>query len=98
VAGRDSRSESWVGNGLRFDHLGEAWTYGRDLLNAWAGPKDFRVMVARNDFPMAIYSCQSCWAYVAGQMMPSHAGSRMCESGSLASGGDRTHCTCDTCF
>jgi hypothetical protein len=29
---------------------------------------------------------------------PSHDGSRLCESGSLASGGHRRHCTCDTCF
>jgi hypothetical protein len=29
---------------------------------------------------------------------PSHNGSRSCESGSIASGGDRTHCSCDTCF
>lgn len=31
-------------------------------------------------------------------MMPSHRGSTMCESGSLASGGNNSHCTCDTCF
>lgn len=29
---------------------------------------------------------------------PSHAGSPRCESGSLASGGNRAHCACDTCF
>lgn len=28
----------------------------------------------------------------------SHCGSRYCRSGSLASGGHRAHCTCDTCF
>ena len=27
-----------------------------------------------------------------------HFGSKLCKSGSLASGGDRAHCTCDTCF
>lgn len=29
---------------------------------------------------------------------PSHEGSRLCQSGSLASGGNREHCTCDACF
>ena len=29
---------------------------------------------------------------------PSHDGSRNCQSGSLASGGQRAHCTCDVCF
>lgn len=28
----------------------------------------------------------------------SHNGSRMCQSGSIASGGNRAHCTCDRCF
>lgn len=28
----------------------------------------------------------------------SHDGSRRCESGSIASGGNRSHCTCDRCF
>jgi len=29
---------------------------------------------------------------------PSHDGSKRCESGSIASGGNRSHCSCDTCF
>lgn len=29
---------------------------------------------------------------------PSHEGSKRCESGSIASGGDRAHCTCSVCF
>ena len=29
---------------------------------------------------------------------PSHDGSKSCESESIASGGNRSHCTCDTCF
>jgi len=29
---------------------------------------------------------------------PSHNGSRTCKSGSIASGGTRTHCSCDACF
>ncbi len=29
---------------------------------------------------------------------PTHRGSKNCESGSLASGGEHAHCSCDTCF
>lgn len=29
---------------------------------------------------------------------PGREGSRMCQSGSIASGGTREYCTCDTCF
>jgi hypothetical protein len=29
---------------------------------------------------------------------PSHNGSPRCESGSIASGGTRAHCTCSRCF
>jgi hypothetical protein len=29
---------------------------------------------------------------------PSREGSPHCQSGSLASGGNRTYCTCDVCF
>jgi hypothetical protein len=31
-------------------------------------------------------------------MKPSHRGSSHCESGSIASGGIKAHCTCDVCF
>lgn len=31
-------------------------------------------------------------------LKPSHCGSANCESGSIASGGKNTHCSCDTCF
>ena len=29
---------------------------------------------------------------------PSHDGSKNCKSGSIASGGTKAHCSCDTCF
>ena len=41
--------------------------------------------------------CPTCQEY-KGKMCPSHFGSKNCESGSLASGGTKSHCTCDTCF
>jgi len=31
-------------------------------------------------------------------MGPSHNGSTHCESGSIASGGSKSHCSCDVCF
>lgn len=89
--------ESWVGNGIRHSHLGEAWAAGADLLSRWNGPTDFRIMREGLDVPYAVWSCNTCRTY-ANQMHPSHAGSSQCESGSLASGGNRTHCTCDACF
>lgn len=42
-------------------------------------------------------TCPTCIKY-AGQMAPSHEGSKRCQSGSIASGGHRSHCSCDTCF
>jgi hypothetical protein len=39
--------------------------------------------------------CSTCKRGGAG---PSHEGSSMCRSGSIASGGHRAHCSCDTCF
>ncbi len=44
--------------------------------------------------------CQEC-KYIREKYHgfgPSHDGSRGCESGSIASGGNNAHCTCDTCF
>jgi hypothetical protein len=38
--------------------------------------------------------CKSCQA---GDIT-SHEGSMYCESGSIASGGTNSHCTCDWCF
>lgn len=29
---------------------------------------------------------------------PTHSGSSRCKSGSIASGGNKAHCSCDTCF
>lgn len=39
--------------------------------------------------------CPSC---AKGGFQPTHNGSRSCESGSIASGGDNSHCSCDVCF
>lgn len=92
-----ARSESWVGNAVRYDFLGEAWEAGGDLLRRWLSPEAFRVMQDGNDVPQAVSTCGECQRYI-GQMYPSHAGSTGCESGSLASGGNRSHCSCDACF
>ncbi len=42
--------------------------------------------------------CKECRALLIEGFGPSHSGSARCQSGSLASGGHRAHCTCDTCF
>lgn len=43
--------------------------------------------------------CETCESIKAeGGFGPSHDGSTRCESGSIASGGTRAHCSCDTCF
>jgi len=44
--------------------------------------------------------CKSCDRYRENgeTFFPNHYGSARCRSGSVASGGDRSHCTCDTCF
>lgn len=49
---------------------------------------------------MAHPECSACQLAHEMQdtMMPPHDGSRSCESGSVASGGERTHCTCDRCY
>jgi len=42
-------------------------------------------------------NCETCKTYfVSGG--PSHTGSSHCRSGSLASGGSRSHCSCDSCY
>lgn len=43
------------------------------------------------------WTCSEC-AEINRGFGPSHDGSASCESGSLASGGRNSHCTCDTCF
>lgn len=46
--------------------------------------------------------CAKCQAeidlHVVSRSPVSRDGSRLCRSGSIASGGWRTYCTCDTCF
>lgn len=42
-------------------------------------------------------ACPAC-SQIGGGFGPSHEGSPLCRCGSLAAGGSRAHCTCDTCF
>jgi len=43
--------------------------------------------------------CMACVRIIKeGGFGPTHNGSKNCESGSIASGGDIAHCTCDVCF
>lgn len=45
-----------------------------------------------------IFGKQECEGCKREGMYPSHNGSSMCKSGSIASGGKKAHCTCDVCF
>jgi hypothetical protein len=42
--------------------------------------------------------CLTCARYAKQGEGPSHNGSPRCQSGSIASGGTKSHCSCDTCF
>jgi hypothetical protein len=46
--------------------------------------------------------CATCDSQESGgspfRTGPSHDGSEFCESGSIASGGQRAHCRCDECY
>jgi hypothetical protein len=44
--------------------------------------------------------CRTCRdiAEIYAGFGPTHNGSPNCKNGSIASGGIRVHCTCDTCF
>ena len=50
--------------------------------------------------PVVIRSarCHDCELYGGYGFGPSHQGSPNCKCGSIASGGDKAHCTCRTCF
>jgi hypothetical protein len=52
--------------------------------------------VAESDTPEP--PCEQCMDNKLYGMGPSHDGSKRCESGSIASGGTRAHCSCSTCF
>ena len=46
--------------------------------------------------PVPVRGCKTC--ALPDEPKPSHDGSKSCESGSIASGGTRSHCACDVCF
>lgn len=48
--------------------------------------------------PVVIWKAGCSVCEESGSFKPSHEGSISCQSGSLASGGSKSHCTCDTCF
>lgn len=56
--------------------------------------KNDTTKVDRTPYLHTVADCAQC-----DQRTPvSHNGSPRCRSGSIASGGHRAHCTCDTCF
>ena len=70
----------------------------RARMSALAAPGLYRGMPPENPPPPPA-DCKECQEITNhGGFGPSHNGARSCESGSIASGGNRAHCTCDTCF
>lgn len=69
------------------------------LSRSWNG--QVRRMIATGSIDPTCERCQRevmALEHPAHAFHPNHAGSRYCQSGSIASGGHRAHCTCDTCF
>lgn len=89
---RVRETETWVGNGLRFDHLGEAWVYGLDLIVRWSGAGRFRVMRGTDETPWADSDCKGCYEQAKGGMYPTHHVSPGCDHQ------QQPHCTGDGCF
>lgn len=85
-------SETWVGNGVRFDWMGEAWAYGLDLILRWTGAGRFRVMRDGDDEPWADSDCKGCYEQAKGGMYPTHHVSSGCDHQ------QQPHCTGDGCF
>lgn len=65
---------------------------GVDLMKAQANNVNAHVAVRKATHP----ECQECQS--DDPMMPNHNGSSFCECGSIASGGTKSHCTCDNCY
>jgi hypothetical protein len=59
----------------------------------WLDANEWASAHKEDDFP----PCPTCCS-IGGGFGPSHDGSRFCQSGSIASGGTRSHCTCGSCF
>ncbi len=58
-------------------------------------PELIKPVCPKCDYLKGFY-CPDCQRQVGSG--PGHDGSSLCLSGSLASGGNRSHCTCNTCF
>lgn len=80
----------------------------RHVRHAWSSDEERRRGVVNvvvipsivlDNIPVSITLAKPCATCDSPEeMKPSHDGSPNCESGSIASGGTRAHCTCDTCF
>jgi hypothetical protein len=68
--------------------------YGRDT--CFLSPEEF-AKAREQAMKSGPENCEGCKFY-ADKFGPRHDGSTLCRSGSVASGGLSTHCTCDTCF
>ncbi len=64
-----------------------------EQVSAWAD--EIETQIRRE---VAVPGCEICQYLIDHPFGPSHRGSTSCESGSIASGGKESHCTCDVCF
>lgn len=89
--------------------MGPECIWGKDEADLLAEIKSFEEeLEIEPDFSYEDYSTKAFQAFQplsAAQILsktfatePSREGSKNCEAGSVASGGDKTYCTCDTCF
>jgi len=74
---------------VRWDQLGRVVVFRGPKLGVYLGGLRAR---AEQD------ACPGCVRIREGKMEPTHDGSKGCESGSIASGGAKVHCSCDVCF
>jgi hypothetical protein len=91
----------------RCPFCGEAYTEAALSLRGWTvlcygcgreGPVSKTESGAAKEW-RNLAQCKTCETVrEEGGFGPSHNGSPLCRSGSIASGGTRAHCTCDTCF
>ena len=78
-------SKSAIGGWMKFGGLAAA-------LKAMDGEDD-----SKSKLPYGGFDPKNCEECRRGTPV-SHNGSARCRSGSIASGGTRAHCTCDTCY
>lgn len=62
-------------------------------------PTVAEVEASKREYGNAVTGCATCAQILSEHGFgPTHNGSSRCESGAIAAGGDRSHCSCDVCW